>query len=263
VQIKPLSPEEEELQRKKEEYEALADNLALLELNLSSNKADLSSFSASVNAAIGKKLVDQVLLQSRLAEAHLTLEPGNEEYKSQAQKAHDDAEEAQRDQEEFEGDPRSSSTLDHLESAQKVRSSGDVRRLYIKLAKLTHPDLTTDPKEKKRRTRFMQQVNAAYEKGDERLLEDLLKQWNGSPESVQGEGIAVDLVRVIRQISLARDRIEIVEKEIAEIEESMDYLMFLEARAQGLATYIADLAAVLDTDIARLERELMAFSTEK
>jgi hypothetical protein len=261
--VKPLSPEEEELQHKKEEFEALEDQLAELELDLSSQKADVSSFIASVNAAIGEKLVEQALLQSRLAEARLILEPGNEEYKSQAQKAREDAEEARREQEEFVGDPRSSSTLDDFESAQQVRSSEDVRRLYIRLAKLAHPDMTTNPEEKERRTRFMQQVNAAYGMGDERLLEDLAKQWDASPESVQGKGVAVDLVRVIRQISLARDRIETVEKEMAEIVESMDYLMFFEARAQGLATYIADLEAALDTDIARLERELMASSAEK
>jgi len=102
----------------------------------------------------------------------------------------------------------------------------------------------------------MQQVNAAYEMGDRERLEELAKQWDASPESVKGEGIAADLVRVIRQISLVKDRIEAVEKEIAEVEGSEDYLMFSEARAKGLATYITDLEAVLDADIARLQRDI-------
>ena len=260
--VKPFSPEEEELQRKKEELEALEDQLAELELDLSSYQADVSSFIASVNAALGGKLVEQSLLQFRLAEARATLEPDNEEYESQAQKAREEAEEAQREQEEFAGDPRSSRTLDDFESEQKVRSSNEVRGLYLKLVKLAHPDLTTDAAEKERRTSFMQQVNTAYEMGDERLLEDLVRQWNASPESVKGEGVAVDLVRVIRQISLVKDRIEAVKKDIVEVEESEDYLMFSEAKDKSLATYIADLQATLDADIALLERELMASSAE-
>ena len=140
---------------------------------------------------------------------------------------------SQREQEESAGDPRSSRTLDDFESAQKVRSSVEVRGLYLRLAKLAHPDLTTDPEEKERRTWFMQQVNAAYEMGDERLLEDLARQWDASPESVKGEGVAVDLVRVIRQISLVKDRIEAVGKEIAEVGGTEDYLMLSEARAKA------------------------------
>ena len=260
--VKTLSPEDEELQRKKEELSALENQLAELELDSSSHQADVSSFIASINAALGGKLVEQALLQSRLAEARLTLEPGNEEYESQAQKAREDAEEARREQEEFAGDPRSSRTLDDFESAQKVRSSEGVRGLYLRLVKLAHPDLTTDPEEKERRTGFMQQVNAAYEMGDQERIEELARQWDASPESVKGEGVAVDLVRVIRQISLVRNRIEAVEKDIAEVEESEDYLMLSEARAKGLATYIADLEAALDADIALLEEELMAPSAE-
>ena len=91
--VKTLSPEDEELQRKKEELSALENQLAELELDLSSHQADVSSFIASVNAALGGKLVEQALLQFRLAEARLTLEPDNEEYESQAQKAREDAEE--------------------------------------------------------------------------------------------------------------------------------------------------------------------------
>ena len=258
--VKTLSPEEEELQRKKEELASLEDQLAKLELNLSSHQADVSSFIASINAAIGRKLVEQALLQSKLAEARLTLEPDNEEYESQAEKAREDAEEAQREQEEFAGDPRSFRTYGDLESVQKARSSEEVRALYVKLVKLAHPDLTTDPGEKEKRTKFMQEVNAAYEMGDRQRIEELARQWEDSPESVKEDGVPADLVRVIRQISLVKERIEAAEKEIVEAEGSEDYLMLSEASAKGLATYIADLEAALDADIAQLERELIPFS---
>ena len=132
----------------------------------------------------------------------------------------------------------------------------------MKLVKLAHPDLTTDPGEKEKRTKFMQEVNAAYAAGDQDRLEELVRQWDASPESVEGQGVGADLVRTIRQISLVKDRIEAARAEIAEIQESEDHLMLSEATAKGLVTYIANLEANLDAEIAQLNEELMSFSTE-
>ena len=106
----------------------------------------------------------------------------------------------------------------------------------------------------------MQEINAAYAAGDQDRLEELARQWDASPESVEGQGVGADLVRTIRQISLVNDRIEAVRAEIAEIRESEDCLMLSEATAKGLAIYIADLEATLDTEIAQLSEESMSLS---
>ena len=61
--VKNLSPEEEELQRKKEELAALEGQLVELELDLSTLLANVPSFIDSVDAALGGKLVEQALLK--------------------------------------------------------------------------------------------------------------------------------------------------------------------------------------------------------
>ena len=108
----------------------------------------------------------------------------------------------------------------------------------------------------------MQEVNAAYAAGDQDRLEELARQWDASPDSIQGQGVGVDLVRTIRQISLVKDRIETVRAEISKIKDSEDYLMLSEATTKGLAIYIANLEAALDAEIAQLNEEFMSFSTE-
>ena len=108
----------------------------------------------------------------------------------------------------------------------------------------------------------MQEVNAAYAAGDQDRLEELARQWDASPESVEGQGGGADLVRTVRQISLVKNRIETARAEIAEIQESEDYLMLSEATDKGLTIYISNLEATLDAEIARLNEELMSFSTE-
>jgi hypothetical protein len=251
--VKNLSPEEEELQRKKEELAALEDQLAELELDLSTLHADVSSFIGRVNAALGGKLVEQALLKARLAESLLVQEPNNEEYESQAKTAREDAEEAQQEYGAFTGDPDSSRTHEDFERVRKVRASDEVRELFLKLVKLAHPDLTTDAEQKERRTKFMQEINAAYEAGDQERLEELLRSWNDSPESVEGEGIGAELVRVIRQISQISQRIVAVRAELSEFESTDDYEMFLDAKEQGFENYLNVLVAAIDIEIDRLK----------
>jgi hypothetical protein len=79
--------------------------------------------------------------------------------------------------------------------------------LYREVAKRIHPDLTTDPVERHRRQQLMAAANLAYEQGDEARLRKILQDYESSPEVVQGEGTAAELVRAIRKIAQARNRI--------------------------------------------------------
>jgi hypothetical protein len=47
----------------------------------------------------------------------------------------------------------------------------------------------------------MAEANRAYEEGDEERLRVILQEWEGSPESVKGDGPGAELVRVIRKIA--------------------------------------------------------------
>ena len=255
------NPEEEELRRRKEELAALEDQLADLELEAAALFAETETFLNTVTSAVALKILERDLLRAKLAEARLTHDPDNEEFVAQADRAWEEAQRAQQEYDAFSGSPGESRSFDEFDSARRSRTSDEVKTLYRTLVKLVHPDLTTDFEEKERRGRFMQEVNAAYEAGDQGRLEELAKRWHVSPEFVGGQGTGADLMRTIRQIRLVTDRIETVRAEIAKTMDSEDYLMLLEATAKGLEIYISDLNATLDAEIAQFNEELMAFST--
>ncbi|MGA4840761.1 hypothetical protein [Streptomyces sp. G45] len=64
---------------------------------------------------------------------------------------------------------------------QRVRPSDEVRKLYRELARRAHPDLAQDEAERARRDEFITRVNAAYGRGDEALLRELLAEWDAGP----------------------------------------------------------------------------------
>ncbi|GGR82496.1 hypothetical protein GCM10010252_21440 [Streptomyces aureoverticillatus] len=64
---------------------------------------------------------------------------------------------------------------------QRVRPSDEVRKLYRELVRKAHPDLAQDEKERERRDEFITRVNAAYGRGDEALLRELLAEWAAGP----------------------------------------------------------------------------------
>jgi hypothetical protein len=73
----------------------------------------------------------------------------------------------------------------------------ELKTLYRKLARRFHPDLTTDPAERKRRNRLMAEINAAY---SERNL-DALRLLAAQPEDARiDEPIAVLQLRQLQQI---------------------------------------------------------------
>src|SRR5208337_2613999 len=77
-----------------------------------------------------------------------------------------------------------------------------------------HPDLATNEADRARRQRFMAQANRAYEEGDEARLRAILEEYESSPDTVVGEGIGAELVRVIRKIAQVRRRLSEIEGEL-------------------------------------------------
>jgi DnaJ-domain-containing protein 1 len=77
----------------------------------------------------------------------------------------------------------------YLESAKDFKPFDSLKKLYRQVAKLIHPDLATDEKERVRRQNLMVEANLAYENQDEERLKVILHGWETSPESIQGEGV--------------------------------------------------------------------------
>jgi hypothetical protein len=104
----------------------------------------------------------------------------------------------------------------------------------------------------------MAEVNNAYAAGDIGRLRQILKEWESSPESVIGEGIAFDLIRIIRSISQVKDRLKTIEEEITTIREAEMYKMMMqvqEAEENG-RDLLSDLAAKIDSDIKLTKERL-------
>ena len=66
----------------------------------------------------------------------------------------------------------------------------------------------------------MADANKAYEEGNEELLASMLDEWQNSPETVKGEGVAAELIRLIRRIAQAEERLKSIEKDIILLEVS-------------------------------------------
>ena len=148
--------------------------------------------------------------------------------------------------------------MTELESNRQFHPSQRLKQLYREVAKSIHPDLATDEVERARRQALMAEVNRAYEAGDEARLQAILKDWNRSPESVQGNGTAAELLRTVRKIMQSQERLENIENRIRTLEQSDLYrlrLKALNAKKSG-RDLLAEMARQLDRQIAAAQQRL-------
>jgi hypothetical protein len=57
----------------------------------------------------------------------------------------------------------------------------------------------------------MADANRAYEAGDAAALQRILDEYQDGADQAEGEGIGAELIRIIRQISRAKDRVSAIE----------------------------------------------------
>jgi hypothetical protein len=202
---KLLSPEEEELQRKKALLAQLEAQLADRELELAALLADLHHFEQHYLRTVGQRyaLLDE--LKAQLAETQARRNPHNDTASDEARKAREQAQDSAR----AVGDQP-----DESASQPKPARSESLDKLYRQAARLLHPDLTLDPEEKKKRHDLMAEINDAYARGDEERIRAILREWHTAPESVHGDGPGAELVRIIRKIAQVEKRLTIIATEL-------------------------------------------------
>jgi hypothetical protein len=132
------------------------------------------------------------------------------------------------------------------------------KRLFRQLARLIHPDLAGDARERERRTNLMVAANEAYERGDVAALERMLEDWHASPEAVTGSGTAAELERTLRRIAQVEARMRRIDEELAELEASA--MGWLRRRVEKAARegwdLLAHMVRELDRQIAEAQLEL-------
>jgi hypothetical protein len=252
---KLLTPEEEELARKKARLVELEAQLAERELELAACTADLKHFEKSYLQTIGRRyaLLDE--LKAKIAEARARQNPQSEAARDSARKAQSQAQESAR----AVGDDNAEASPDAPLSGAKPERPESLNKLYRQAARLLHPDLTLDGDERARRHCLMSEVNDAYARGDEERIRAILRDWHASPENVQGDGPGAELIRVIRKIAQVERRLTAIAAELDQLRQGELFKLrqqVEEAQQTNGQDLLKHLGERLDGEIAKAREEL-------
>ena len=232
--IRRLKPEEEEVLRKREELAAIRATLAERELEFVDLRSKLAAFEGRYLRQVGTLYAELDEWKARISELEAKLHPSA----ASAAQAEEAREQARQTYEQAHGE---------ASEAKDFTTSPELKRLYREAAKRIHPDLAKDPADRERRTRFMAEANRAYEAGDADALRHILDEYEDGSEAVTGEGIGAELIRIIRQISLAKTRLSAIDQELATLRKSEIALLKKQAEEREQAG--EDLLAELATDV--------------
>jgi len=242
------TPEEEELDKKLEELSKLESELAQCELDLATLQAELRFFEVKYIQIIGVRYAQLDAIEAEIAKLQASLNPMDHKTQEQAEQAFIQAEKSAKAVEGFQ----------ELLKRNKFTPSEKIKALYREIAKKIHPDFAIDEEEREHRQRLMAEANRAYEDGDETRLKAILDEWENSPDSVKGEGVGAELVRVIRKIAQAKKRLPVIDNEIRQLKQSDLYQLKMkveESESQG-RDLLGEMASQLDRQISFAQERL-------
>lgn len=191
-----LKPEEEELKLKKQELQGLKSKLIELELQLVGLKGELSAFERLYLQRVGVLYAELDEIEAQIADLLAQRDPSNNKAQAAAKDARARAEESRTGVGEL-----------TVKDTTRFAPPPSLKSLYREVARKIHPDLAVNDLDREKRQKLMAQANQAYENGNEARLRAILEEYEASPESVFGEGTAIDLVRVIRKIAQVKRRL--------------------------------------------------------
>jgi hypothetical protein len=140
----------------------------------------------------------------------------------------------------------------------------NLKSLYRAVAKAIHPDLAPDEDQRLRRQELMAIANHAYDVGDRKTLEDIFFDWEQGPELASELDVALELVRVIREIARMHQNIHALGCQIEELRVTDIYNFKIrvdESLADGI-DLLAEMAAALDLDITKAKNRLAVLRGE-
>ncbi|MEP6703796.1 MAG: hypothetical protein ABJB34_03225 [Acidobacteriota bacterium] len=199
-----LTPEEIELNKKQRVLDRLKDRLADREEEMTDLRAELERFEARYKMEVGRLYADLDEIDAQIAEEEYKLVPDDEEIKKKAEELRKRAEESAANNENAEA------------GSFKWNPTPEAKKAYHNLARIIHPDLALDAKEKEKRHGLMARLNEAYSAGDQAQLNKLVEDFKNSPDTVKGDSVGDDLVRAIRQIAQVLARLNELREEKSE-----------------------------------------------
>jgi serine/threonine protein kinase len=244
-----LAPEEKELIRKRAQFSPIEEVLAQRELELATLKVELREFEGRYLRLIGTKHAELDELEAQVAEENSRHFPEDVELRIAAVRARSRA------QDSAEAAKRHASSAHDCETFEP---SERLKNLYRELARLIHPDTVLQTEQKERRHVLMAEVNQAYEANDFGKLQNMLGDWEHSPEAVKGHGPGAELIRVIRRIDQAEDRLALIQSETTDLQRAHVYQLMEQtngASAEG-RDHLHEMGAKLDNHIREARRRL-------
>lgn len=236
------TPEEIELDRKRDELSRLQLQQTELEQEFADLKSGIRRFEQEYERALGSRIA---MLEEMEWQLKGLLEP-EDRFHSR--------------------DSSPDETVAHFQCRTDLLDEDDVsaadgprkslKSLYREVAKAIHPDLASDEEDRLRRQELMTIANQAYGMGDRAALEEILSDWELEPES--GADVALELVRVIRLIARTRQNIHALMRQIEELKTTDIFgfkLRIDEARVDGI-DLMAEMAARVEQDIEHTRRRL-------
>lgn len=250
-QTRGVKPEERELARKRAEQERMEAELAECELRLASIRGELGALERHYLKLVGLPYAELDELRAQVAERMAAEDPENERLQRAAREARLRADES-----------RNAASVKESEETKHFSPTPELKRAYREVAKRIHPDLTANDADRVRRQELMAEANEAYQQGDEARLAKILDTYESSPETVEGEGPGAELIRVIRKLSLMKNRLGEIETEAQKFFSSDLYLLKVqmeEAHEQG-RDLLGEMAEKVRKRIADCKERLEVFA---
>jgi len=248
------SPEEIELAKKRSELAELLEEQSLIERELAAIKSEIRIFEHSYEQMLGGKISELEQLEWQIS-GLLGDVGADEEHHKYIYTTEQDTDTSRFSR---------TTLLDDDPDTTTILEEKSLKALYREVAKLIHPDLSSDDHERFRRQELMAIANLAYQEGDRIRLQNILKEWRLGPETAKGRDIGSELIRLIRQIAQTRQNINDLSRRIDELRHS-DIYRFRQRVDEGLMDGIdllAEMAATVDLDIAKARKRLAMLQGE-
>ncbi len=216
-------PEERELENKKAELASLEVELVQHELDLATLRADLADFENQYLRRVGVLYAELDEIEARIAETKAYRRPNDTDAQESAARARAQA--------------QVSSESTRAIAEPKFKPTESLKKLFREVAKRIHPDLAINDADRSRRQKVM-----------------------ASPESVEGEGVGPELIRVIRKIAQIQRRLVTIEAEMQQLRTSDLYQLWSktdEAQNQG-RDLLSEMASQAEQEIAAARKRLAA-----
>lgn len=176
------TPEELETERLLKEVHAKQNQIAELTLALEDLKLEVNRFETEYNAILGKLYVELDKVNLEIKEYTLRVQLIEKEAIVNKAKIDDRVEESFKEERQrvFEYEHRAAQDSQKFEKIQSepeidAATAKQLRKLYLKLAKIYHPDKAKTNTEREKNERMMSLINRAYEEKDARTLQRLVK----------------------------------------------------------------------------------------